>query len=151
MKAHSDNKPLLCWSLTAAAARQVLGLGYHRESALKEIPEADAELRRVLFWWVYVFDKSLALRLGRTPNIQDYDIDVQWFKVSSDPSIQPYDRANIHWVKLARMQGLIYEKLYSVGALRESNDQRAASVNELSDHLFTWFEEWKTVSSWRST
>lgn len=92
----------------------------------------DNKLR--LFWSVYCLDKGLSLRLGRASTIQDYDI-------SSTPSFSHVDVSELWksiytiWIVLSRIQGKIYELLYSPGALRQPEADRTAHARRLASEM----------------
>ena len=146
LKAQEEGKPLLTWTFASAGARQVLSLGYHRKAMLKNDSFDDAEDKRQVFWTFYVVDKNLALNMGYSPTIQDYDIDVDYFQCSTNPAIIPWDRAALMTIEIAGIQGLIYERLYSLQALRSSPQEKVKIINELSPQLESWHERWRQVN-----
>ncbi|KAL8407536.1 hypothetical protein RB594_006381 [Gaeumannomyces avenae] len=90
--------------------------------------------RLVLFWFTYTLDKGLALRLGRPSVIQDYDITVPW-QVGRIRGWDEYrDTLNV-WIRHARVQGRMYDELYSPAALRRPASARARTVVELVAEL----------------
>ena len=89
----------------------------------------DKKLR--LFWSVYCLDKPLALRLGRASTIQDYDISLPW-KIELEGIAEPWERVYQLWIKLSRIQGQIYEQLYSPAALCQGESERAAHARHLA-------------------
>ena len=92
----------------------------------------DNKLR--LFWSVYCLDKGLSLRLGRASIIQDYDI-------SSVPTFNQVDLSELWksiytlWIVLSRIQGDIYELLYSPRALRQPEAERTAHARRLASEM----------------
>lgn len=146
LKAQEESKPLLTWTFASTGARQVLSLGYHRKSTMKNDQFEVAEDKRQVFWSFYMVDKNLALNMGYSPTIQDYDIDVDYFQVSPDPGVAPWDKAALATVDLARLQGLIYERLYSLQGLHASVESKSQNVSKLSQRLEHWRENWLQVS-----
>lgn len=147
LKAQEEGKPLLTWTLSCTAARHILTLGYHRKASMVKDGHELAEDKRQVFWTVYMVDKNLSLNLGYTSIIQDYDIDVEYFEISPDPGIAPWDKAALAMVDISRLQGLIYEKLYSRQALDASPNTKAAIVNDIAPRLQKWQHDWKQVNS----
>jgi hypothetical protein len=94
--------------------------------------EQENKLR--LFWSVYCLDKGLSLRLGRASTIQDYDI-------SLTPTFNRIDIAELWksiytlWITLARIQGKVYELLYSPAALRQPETERVAHARRLAAEM----------------
>ena len=131
--------------MVSAAARHCLVLGYHREGILKRCTPEESEKQRHLFWALYTLDKNLALTLGRTPTLQDYDIDAQLCTASSDPAFAPWDKIFISWILLAQLQGDIYDKLYSSSALSVDTETRTRRIAELSSRCSKWYDDWRQL------
>ncbi|KAK5088597.1 hypothetical protein LTR05_002817 [Lithohypha guttulata] len=147
LKAQEEGKPLLAWTFASTGCRQVLNLGYHRKASLRNDPVGLAEDKRQVFWTFYMVDKNLSLNMGYSSTLQDNDIDAEYFCCSSDPGIAPWDKAALAMVEISRLQGLIYEKLYSRQALETSPEVKAQVINELSPQLQRWYEQWIKVDS----
>ncbi|KLU90616.1 fungal specific transcription factor domain-containing protein [Magnaporthiopsis poae ATCC 64411] len=135
-------KPSLAWQLNCAASQLCLTMGYHRAlpapSESQELPHNrdayEQSKRLVLFWFTYTLDKGLALRLGRPSVIQDYDITVPW-QVGPIREWEEYrDTLNV-WIRHARVQGRMYDELYSPAALQRPMDARVRTVVELVAEL----------------
>lgn len=110
-------------------------LGFHRESFLSNDPPALAEAKRQAFWMLYTMDKNLALSLGRTSHFKDDDIDCRIFNISNDPRQAPWDLGNREYINFAKLQGSVYERLYSAKAMRQSAEERTEAVDELAAAL----------------
>ena len=93
MKAQDEGKPLLAWMFCSTGVRHIVSLGFHREASLRLDPHEVAEDKRQIFWTFYMADKNLSLTLGYNSTLQDNDIDVAYFRCSSDPGIRPWDKA----------------------------------------------------------
>ncbi|KAL2132145.1 hypothetical protein VTI74DRAFT_4151 [Chaetomium olivicolor] len=127
-------KPSLAWILSSKASELCQALGYHRSETFTTETLDEAGRKQFLFWVVYMLDKSLSLRLGRSPTIQEYDITVP------DPARDGPGQTAITpvfalWVFTSRIQGQIYEQLYSPRAIAQPNSVRQARVQMLLDHL----------------
>ncbi|TKW53805.1 hypothetical protein CTA1_5932 [Colletotrichum tanaceti] len=120
------SKPSLGWTLASKASELCHTLGYHRAEALKTA-RSDARptvivdgmhWHQYLFWNVYYIDKSLSLRLGRASTIPDGHVTMPLTPVeaSKDNPILPYI---VLWIKTAKCQGQIYEKLYSPDSMTQ--------------------------------
>ncbi|KAI0376995.1 fungal-specific transcription factor domain-containing protein [Hypomontagnella monticulosa] len=121
------SRPSLAWLLASRAADMCRTLGLHQVHSMKDdSPQKKAD-KSLLFWCTYMLDKGLSLRLGRASILQDYDISL--------PHIAPEAKAEYPgtevmtlWIKHAQIQGRIYERLYSPGALRQSDTYRVEQV-----------------------
>lgn len=52
-----------------------MDLGWHRLP--RDVEPSLTSQERKIFWWVYIIDKGMALTLGRTPSIPQYDVATQ--------------------------------------------------------------------------
>jgi hypothetical protein len=120
------------WPMVSAAANMSQALGWHR---LPNGYTRDSEAQRVLFWLIYYFDKCLSLRLGRSSNIQDFDITVNY---PGDPAEAEYHSWHLWFLTLietAATHGLIYEHLFSPGSMNQSSTQRLQRIAEIAARL----------------
>jgi hypothetical protein len=145
MKAQEESRPSLCWTFVAAAARLCQILGYHRETVVARDPPMLAEVKRHAFWMLYMMDKTLSLNLGRISCFPDYDIDVRLFAESLDPRFRPWDQAFLAFIEFSKLQGKIYDQLYSSGAQKQSPETRSKAVEELSSMFSIWHAKFKEV------
>lgn len=122
-------------------------LGYHR-SITYQNQKADvaANICR-LFWTVYLLDKNMSLLLGRASCIQDYDIDVPYPTCTGDLVTRAWDEGWIAFLSLGRLQGQIYDRVYSAAALKLAPEVRAHSINELAQELHQWHQRLYQVCS----
>lgn len=110
------------------ATQLCLTLGYHRQP-LADDRESKASS---LFWFAYMLDKGLALRLGRPSTIKDCDITNPPHTMSRSDMPYPWFEALGLWVSHAEVQGLVYEQLYSADGLARPPDARAESAKLLA-------------------
>ncbi|KAK6352924.1 hypothetical protein TWF696_004920 [Orbilia brochopaga] len=143
--AQFNSKPLLAWTLCSAAAKHLFSLGFHRERSLKGDPPQLANEKRHIFWSVYGVDKNLSLNLGRASNFPDYDIDTEYFSISENDRIALWDHAAFKFVFLSRVQGQVYDKLYSATALKKSQAERHSIIASIDAELRPWLEDWRSI------
>lgn len=93
-------------------------------------PQKKAD-KSILFWCTYMLDKGLSLRLGRASILQDYDISLPHIAPEAKAAY-PGTEVMTLWIKHAQIQGRIYERLYSPGALRQSEMYRVEQVGILA-------------------
>lgn len=65
------------WYSTGLAMRSAIDAGMHRKDHYQDLLPAEADVRRHLFWSVYIIERSVAWQLKRPVSISDYDIDVE--------------------------------------------------------------------------
>ncbi|KAF9641547.1 putative c6 transcription factor protein [Lasiodiplodia theobromae] len=134
-RAQEQSKLQLVWTYVSAGHSMCQTLGYHRESHLKRDPPELADIKRHAFWSLYMADKNLSLCLGRKSNFQDDDIDVEYFKKSTNPKYRAWDEIVFASINFARVQGEVYDRLYSIGASRAPPEQRLQAVEELAQKM----------------
>ncbi|KAK3301852.1 uncharacterized protein B0T15DRAFT_442060 [Chaetomium strumarium] len=127
-------KPSLAWILSAKASELCQFLGYHRIGTYKNMSAGDAKHKQFLFWVVYLLDKSLTLRLGRSSTIQECDITVP-LPSTDDPDQTPIAIFFSLWVLSSRLQGQIYELLYCPAAIAQPESVRKSRVQLLEQQL----------------
>ncbi|KAK8109489.1 hypothetical protein PG999_007626 [Apiospora kogelbergensis] len=133
------SRPSLAWLLTERAANMCRTLGLHQEHTLRGDSAETRRNKALIFWSAYMLDKGLSLRLGRASVLQDYDIGVP--AVLERTALRDdyggvagsgHSAAILSlWVKHAEVQGRLYQRLYSPGALRQPEAARAAQVGLL--------------------
>lgn len=129
-------KPSLAWTITSRASELCQSLGFHRLSTMKDDSEAMKSDKISLFWTIYILEKGLALRLGRSSTIQDYDVTVPCtFKTSGTNRLHQYDQYFTSWIKMAKIQGCVYENLYSPKALSMEAQTRQTHANLLIQEM----------------
>ncbi|KAJ5114352.1 hypothetical protein NUU61_000111 [Penicillium alfredii] len=128
------SKPSLAWTLISAASQGSYSLGYHTRSVGADRTSNEPNEKGLLFWAVYSLERFLSLRLGRSSTIPDCDITVPLPGSSQGSYSLALDYCG-HQVKLARLAGQVYKKIYSAKALLLPVDVRRRRVIELSQEL----------------
>lgn len=136
------SRPSLAWQLNTTAAQLCQDLGYHRVTggtvgADGSEPSSVSVLndkKAILFWFSYMLDRGLALRLGRAPIIQDFDVTLPRVigKVNATDMWKEVLRL---WIAHSDIQGQIYEKLYSPTSLTRPVNQRVEAAQTLAAKL----------------
>lgn len=111
------------------------------------MPPDEADRVRRLFWSIYFSDKSTVLSLGRTSTIQDLDVDLEPYAISSDPGRESWDTSMWMFIDYARIQASIYEHLYSPASRRRSTADRQIIVDETTKQLSNWYESWNQLDT----
>merc|ERR1711939_633093 len=123
--AESDHNK--AWYLISFAARLCMDSGLNR---LKDGTEGVEELNRkkICFWFTYCFDRALSLNFGRSPNYSDYDISVGYPQLPEDGGRDVI----FLWFDIAKLQGNIYEKLYSAKAQQDGPEVKAMNARHIA-------------------
>ncbi|KPM45557.1 hypothetical protein AK830_g946 [Neonectria ditissima] len=149
IKAQNESKPMLCCTLVAAAASHCQMLGYHRETTYSNGRLENAENKRRIFWSLYLFDKNMSLILGHASKMQDFEIDAQYPCLSADPARIAWDKWFTMAIKLARVQGQIFDRLYSASALKAPVAVREERISELDTVLRQWRVDFEQIDGSR--
>ncbi|KAL5466474.1 hypothetical protein PMIN06_000078 [Paraphaeosphaeria minitans] len=136
-------KPSLCWTMISTAAHLSQNLGYHRYQTMKDDSEEERNAKIHVFWFIYVMDKTLSLRLGRASIVQDWDMSLPYPNIDSDHArfgslVQQGQKGTellLYWIKIAQIQGRVYEKLFSPAGFLRPMSERARTATELADAL----------------
>ncbi|KZL75901.1 fungal specific transcription factor [Colletotrichum tofieldiae] len=116
-------QPSAAWNFIATASHMVQTLGCHSIVAMaRESPETKNGKMK-LFWLIYVIEKGLSLRLGRSSTIRDSDVTVPRPKINiwMDPEMAClFPRST----DFAMLQGLVYDQIYSPAALIQPQENR---------------------------
>lgn len=137
----------IAWRLVSAAARACLDLGFHR---LSSSPHSRlASQQSAVFWYIYIWDKGLAMTCGRTPVIHHYDVttthpiprglrhDVASRLVHRCRRLGAADMDRIHgaFVDLAIVTGEIQQTLFSASARHASQRARIQHARGFASRL----------------
>ncbi|CAG9956670.1 unnamed protein product [Clonostachys rosea f. rosea IK726] len=132
--------------LISVAMRMSQRLQLHSSSSLTQFAANEGNERTRVFWVAYILDREISLRT-RTPFIHcDTDIDVPL------PTRDPEGHGTVwssdgsskleffrHRVELARLQGKIYDALFSSSALKLAPTERQKTVIKVDDMLNQWY------------
>lgn len=76
-----------------------------------------------MFWTIYMIEKGLSLRLGRSSTLRLQDITLSR-PVRGQPGNSFLTELATVWIDMATVQGRIYDEIYSPGALMEPQHVR---------------------------
>ncbi|KAI1127902.1 fungal-specific transcription factor domain-containing protein [Nemania abortiva] len=129
-----SSKATLAWTYISNAANLCQTLGLHH-GVNSERDDSSQEDGVNLFWMVFLLEKSLSLRLGRSSNFRDEEVTTP---LPSNPNIRRCSRNS-------RIQGKIYEQLYSPTGLAVFNVQRGEMAQALASELREIIDETRTA------
>lgn len=113
-------------------------MGYHREVTYQKDQSGFADNKRRLFWTLYVFDKTNSLHFGNASRVQDFEVDAHYPTIPDDPAEKPWTELFRLAVRLAKIQGLIFDKLYSVAGLQSPAVDRRQWIDALVADMHQW-------------
>jgi len=91
----------------------------------------------------------ISLVLGRASNFNDNDINVSPFALSMNSKQRPWDLYAHITIHFAKIQGEIYDKIYSTSAIKHSQHERSCLVEQLSARITSVQEELQLVLSFQ--
>lgn len=126
-------RPSLAWRLASNAAELCQSLGYHRFETMKHDTKQEQRSKMHIFWLTCMFERQLCLRLGRASRIQDWDVSLPLLAMK-EVSPNGFEGSDllIYWVKVAKVSGQIYEKLFSPAAFRKPFEERSRTATALT-------------------
>lgn len=134
--------------LIATALRMAHGLRLHTKTSSVHLSRSEALQRDRVFWIAYILDKDISMR-ARQPPIQldaDVDLDLPLEEPADDDDIGFFfttdGRSKMNFfrarVQLARIQGSVYDCLYSARSQNLSPEQQAQNVLRIRGMLDDW-------------
>ncbi|KAJ5776579.1 uncharacterized protein N7511_001590 [Penicillium nucicola] len=149
----SSSRANECWYSFGTTMQAVTALGLHRKMPAKVSNKAysylELELRKRIFWSVYILDKYLSIMFGRPRLLHDEDIDQELPDEMNDDDLMEEDPtkrtgstdsmmiASVLHYRLGRILGDISRQLYSI------NTPTRDSPLETAIRLTSELEKWK--------
>ncbi|KAL2276388.1 hypothetical protein FJTKL_00979 [Diaporthe vaccinii] len=134
-------------TLVASAVKLCQWLGLHRKLAADQLDHSESKERERVFWITYVLDRDTSLRTRGPCLIQNHDLDMEMpgFEDTEDTvgiligsdgrSWFNFFRCRVH---LARIQGLVYDWVFSLSAERLSATEKHENMNRIANMLRNW-------------
>ncbi|KAL7896932.1 fungal-specific transcription factor domain-containing protein [Trichoderma sp. TUCIM 5745] len=134
--------------LIGTAVKLAHRLRLHLQDGLNDTNTELAAQKERLLWITYILDRDISMRTVEPYGLQDHDMEIDAISttlmgdsagVLSLPD-DPSQTANLFHlrVQLARIQGEMYDLIYSVRARKFSDDQQEAAVEKLTHLLESW-------------
>ncbi|KAI1278205.1 fungal-specific transcription factor domain-containing protein [Xylaria sp. FL0933] len=129
--------------INGTLVQYAFSLGLHRHGRRFKYSAKENEMRKRLWWWIYIFDKMTAISHGLPTLIQDRDVDID-FPLDCDLSQGDPEHLSlplpgestpvndfIALVHLGRILSTILEQLYTTTSRRNGPEKIAKLRNEL--------------------
>ncbi|KAL4913703.1 hypothetical protein BDW62DRAFT_191921 [Aspergillus aurantiobrunneus] len=138
------SKPSAAWHFINSASHIIQALGLqHNAPASTDGSEENAR-KRNLFWTIYMTEKMLSLRLGRSSTFRDQDITL------TRPGMKRPNGTFLAelapgWISVASIQGRIYDDIYSPGALMQPPHVRMSRARALAAELKSVIQQAQSI------
>jgi proline utilization trans-activator len=134
-----------CWNLSGSAVRMAQAIGLHRGDAadlrLKTVVER--ELRKRVFWQMYILERFECSSLGRPPSIDNFDCTVEYPRDEAlDAEHEPQDGLMAHMraeIDLCTILGQITKRFYVLD--HPATAENLQSASQFYDQLLLWREQ----------
>ncbi|KAJ5602010.1 hypothetical protein N7510_011544 [Penicillium lagena] len=127
--------------IVTAAMRSCQRMGLHRDIPRPELPAAEQEQRKRVFWIAFILDQSTCLRAGTAPSQHpdDFDVALPADAIGNEDTLVsnniPFFR---QLCRLTIIKSRIYSQLYSTKALQRPPKEVYRTVKELHTELEEW-------------
>ncbi|KAE8160689.1 fungal-specific transcription factor domain-containing protein [Aspergillus tamarii] len=122
-----------------AAARVATSLGLQQQLKDPRLSPPEVSERYIIFWCIYSLDKSLSLRLGRPPAIDDRDIEIDIPDERQLTVTKPGTAVLLlAHMRLSRIASEVYSELYSARSRRYPPLKRFRTISDLDAKLQEW-------------
>lgn len=71
---HNSGERNTAWMMVGAAARMAISLGLHRDNTAHTFDSIERNIRRRVWWTLYIFEHELSVVLGRPSGIDDEEV-----------------------------------------------------------------------------
>ncbi|KAF7928562.1 uncharacterized protein EAE98_005618 [Botrytis deweyae] len=78
MYLHNISERNAAWTMLGAVLRMAMTLGMHREGGNKNLDPGEIEVRRRVWWTIYVLEQSSCTILGRPSSIRDREVTIKY-------------------------------------------------------------------------
>lgn len=138
---HNATERNTSWMLLGCASRMALALGMHREGATGGFDSIEREVRRRVWWTLYIFEQNLCTILGRPSAIDDVEVTITL------PNENLLDGADCvppgyidYAVRLAKLSSEIKKKIYVI----PNSSMDGGEIPDISTatHLVQKLESW---------
>ncbi|KAF4344571.1 hypothetical protein FBEOM_1469 [Fusarium beomiforme] len=134
----------MSWNCLAAAVQMCQTLSFTRENLPKPETREEKQRRAKLVCYIHLCDKMLALRLSRPALIRDGEITINFEALEADGSDGPAPII-AKWARFCDVQGRVYDKLYSPGALLQPDEERESNARKLAADMERLFNTKSTT------
>ncbi|KAI0887886.1 fungal-specific transcription factor domain-containing protein [Annulohypoxylon maeteangense] len=140
-----DLRPALV--LIATALRLAHRLGFHSRKSSENLGQTESIQQNRVFWMAYILDRDMSLYSKLAPVQLDSEIDLDLPPLEAEDDLAGFifapdgcTKMNFFRarVELARIQGKVYECVYSAAAQKASSEEKSQNIAQVFAILNTW-------------
>jgi proline utilization trans-activator len=139
---HNSSERNASWMLLGCASRMAIALGMHREGATGGFDPVEKEVRRRVWWTLYMFEQNLSMMLGRPSAIDDVEVNVS---IPNEAMLDGGDCVPPEYIdyslRLTRIASVIKRTIYAAPISRLQQDElpRTSVAKQLLLDLESWY------------
>ncbi|RFU29415.1 hypothetical protein B7463_g6925, partial [Scytalidium lignicola] len=140
---HNATERNTSWMLVGCASRMAVALGMHREGATGGFDPIEREIRRRVWWTLYIFEQNLCTILGRPSAIDDSEVTITL------PNENMLDGGDCvppgyidYAVRLAKLTSEIKRKAYYAAPNNNIRGGEEVPDPSIANHLLQKLESW---------
>jgi hypothetical protein len=152
-----------CWNLVGLMIRTAVSIGLQLNPENLPLTTVEKEVRKRVWWGCFIIDRTLSMKFGRPPALQEADaqdvpfplsVDDQYIQNESSTPRQPAGRAAaiaffLHTIKLSKVIDHILQHLYATNRrnvpdadpARSEQSRILSSVVLLDGQLQSWWDD----------
>lgn len=138
---HSISERNTAFMMLGAASRMATNLGMHREGAIKNLDSYEQELRRRIWWTIYVLEHNSCTILGRPCAIDDREVSVHFPNEDLLDGSECVPMGYVeNLVQLTKIMADISRRMYPLSSIpnEDSERQRIHNAKVLLSELESW-------------
>jgi proline utilization trans-activator len=138
---HNATERNTSWMLLGCASRMAMALGMHREGATGGFDSIEREVRRRVWWTLYMFEQNLCTILGRPSAIDDSEVTNT---LPNETMLDGGDCVPLGYIdyalRLTKLSSEIKRKIYAA----PSGNMKGGEASDISvaNHLLKRLESW---------
>jgi hypothetical protein len=139
---HNASERNASWMLLGCASRMAIALGMHREGATGGFDPVEKQIRRRVWWTLYMFEQNLCMMLGRPSAIDNVEVNVS---LPNEALLDGSDCTPPEYIdyslRLTRIASDIKRIIYSAPASRLQQDElpKSSVAKQLLLDLESWY------------
>ncbi|KAM3077732.1 hypothetical protein ACMFMG_007055 [Clarireedia jacksonii] len=136
---HNFSERNTAFMMLGAASRMAMNLGMHREGATESLDPIEREVRRRVWWTIYLFEQNQCTILGRPCAIDDTEISVRFpdENILDGGTCVPQGYVE-HMVRLMKLMSEIRRKMYPSSTSHLSEQSKIRVAMQLLLDLDSW-------------